>query len=120
MVYPVVMQIDLMTPADFSFRETLQAHGWRALLPFSWQEETTTLERVERLDNGRVVLLRVHEEGNGLRIAVSEEADREEVVAKVRRMLQLDLPVDAFHAFCAAHPKLCHVPARRQGRMLVS
>ena len=120
MVYPVAMQMALITPADFSFRETLQAHGWRALLPFSWQEETATLERVERLDNGRVVLLRVHEEGDGLRITVSEEADRDEVVAKVRRMLQLDLPMDAFHAFCAEHPKLCHVPARRQGRMLVS
>ena len=115
------MHLTLSTSPDFSFSGTLTAHGWRRLLPFTWDEETGALERIERLTDGRVVLLTIREaSANALTVSVSEAADEAEIIETVRRMLQLDLPVDRFHQFCQDHPKLCQVPAKRQGRLLVS
>ena len=99
----------------------MQAHGWRQLLPFSWDDETSTLERVERLEDGRVVLLSIQEaDERRLHVTASETMDESALRALIRRMLQLDLPIDAFHAYCAARPELAHVPVKRQGRLLTS
>ena len=113
--------LKLPVPEDFSFIETLQAHGWPRFLPFSWDENTGVLERVEQVSDGRIVRITLQEEEKGcVAVEVSDTADPEEITRNVRRMLQLDLPVDAFHTFCTARPELAHVPQRRQGRMLRS
>jgi 3-methyladenine DNA glycosylase/8-oxoguanine DNA glycosylase len=110
---------EIGTPADFSLRETIEAHGWHQLLPFRWDREAGVLERVEEVTHGRVVLLRIAEpEAGRLTIEGAGAAERAEVTARVRRMLQLDLALEAFHTFCAERPGLAHVPERRQGRML--
>lgn len=115
------MQTFIPTPPGFSFGETMRAHGWRSLLPFTWHEDTQTLERIERLDNGRVVRLLLRAADDGLHIDTDADArDEAFIVAIVRRMLQLGLPMEAFHAFCDAHPALGHVAGRGQGRLLVS
>jgi len=31
------MKIEMPAPPDFSFAETLSAHGWRRLAPFEWE-----------------------------------------------------------------------------------
>ena len=64
------MQISIPVPADFSFQETLAAHGWRCLLPFVWNEDMQTLERVEELKAGNVVLLRLRGEGGQILIDI--------------------------------------------------
>lgn len=110
------MRLTIDTPADFSFVETLNAHGWRRLLPFAVDDEAGTLERVEQLADGRVVLLTLSEEDRALVADVSEDAEPAEVSGLVRRMLQLDLTIAGFHAYAADHPKLRHVPrAVREG-----
>lgn len=113
------MNFLLPVPSDFSFLETIDAHGWRALLPFVWNAESATLARIERLNDGRVVRLTLCEESpHALRVTISEPADEAEIAARVRRMLQLDLSLADFHAYCAARSELDHIPARRQGRLL--
>ncbi len=116
------MRLSLNVPPDFSFHETLAAHGWRRLLPFVWQEETQTLERVERMaDSGSVYLMRLRAAGDdAVEVTVSGETNAAEAAEKARRMLQLDLPLSGFHAFCRARPELCSIAEKRQGRMLVS
>jgi 3-methyladenine DNA glycosylase/8-oxoguanine DNA glycosylase len=115
------MTITLPTPPDFSFRETVHAHGWRHLLPFAWNETTQTLERIEQIEDNRVVLLTLRAPSEGtLTITSSEDADEAELTRRARRMLQLDIALDGFHKFCAADPKLAHLPARKQGRLLRS
>ena len=115
------MTLRITTPPDFSFRETLLAHGWRKLAPFSSDDDTCTLTRIERLAEGRVVQLTIAEEAAGcLRVDVSAPADEGEVASIVRRMLQLDLPIASFHAYCAGRRELAHIPAARQGRVLIS
>ena len=107
------------TPAGFSLRETIEAHGWHQLLPFRWDPEAAVLERVEELADGRVALLRIAEpEAGCLMLEGAEGADEADLTARVRRMLQLDIALDDFHAFCTVRPALAHIPERKQGRML--
>ncbi len=112
------MPIVIPTPPDFSFYETLSAHGWRRLLPFVWDEDAQTLERVEELATGAVARLRLRADGGQVLVDVEGSGDETEVVRRVRRMLQLDLPLSDFHAYCRTRPELGHVVACRKGRML--
>ena len=114
------MQIILPTPSDFSFTETLSAHGWRRLAPFEWDEDIQTLEHVEELDGGTVIRLRLRDAEGQVTVDTDGDtgAQEEEIARRVRRMLQLDLPLDAFHAYCRSHPELGHIAEHRRGRML--
>jgi len=111
------MQIPIPVPPDFSFSETLSAHGWRRLLPFLWDEQTQTLECVQELATG-VALLRLRADGGQVLVDVEGDGDGAEVTRRVRRMLQLDLPLSDFHAYCLTRPELGHIVACRKGRML--
>jgi 3-methyladenine DNA glycosylase/8-oxoguanine DNA glycosylase len=114
------MQITINTPPDFSFQETVAAHGWRRLLPFVWLEEAQMLERVEELADGRAVLLRVRGEAGYVRVEAEGEGDKSLIAKRVSRMLQLDLPIAAFHTYCRSRPELTHIAECRRGRMLRS
>ena len=114
------MVFTLPIPPDFSFRETLSAHGWRRLPPFAWHEETQTLERTEETPDGGIVLLRMHDTDGVLHIDMEGEADETEMTRRIRRMLQLDLPIGDFHTYCRTIPELAPIIECRQGRMLRS
>ncbi len=114
------MIVRVPTPPDFSFPEAVSAHGWRRLPPFVWHEEPQVLERVEELVEGAVVLLRMHGADGGVSVTVEGEGNETDVVRRVRRMLQLDLPMGGFHAHCQARPALAHLVECRRGRMLRS
>jgi 3-methyladenine DNA glycosylase/8-oxoguanine DNA glycosylase len=111
------MQIPIPVPPNFSFSETLSAHGWRRLLPFLWDEQTQTLERVEELAAGTVMRLWLRADEGRVLVDMAG-GDEAEVVRRVRRMLQLDLPLSAFHAYCRSRPELGHIVECRKGRML--
>ena len=110
------LTVSLPTPPDFSFAETIKAHGWPQLAPFVWNADAGTLERAERMSDDCIVLMTLRD---GF-VTVSESVDETELIAKVRRILQLDVPLDTFHAFCQTRPELALIPAQCQGRMLRS
>ncbi len=113
------MTIRIPTPPDFSFLETRSAHGWRRLAPFVWDEDAQTLARPEVLDDGGVVELTLQDDGDdAVRVEVMGGGDEAEIVQRVRRMLQLDVPLDGFHAYCRTQPGLAHLEQCRRGRML--
>ena len=114
------MQIILTTGMDFSFTETLTAHGWHCLAPFLWDEDTQTLEHTQEMDGGAVVRLRLRASEGRLTIDAdgSGHEHKAEIACRVRRMLQLDLPLDFFHAYCRTRPELGHIAECRRGRML--
>ena len=113
------MVLEIPTPKDFSLRETIEAHGWHQLLPFRWDREAGALERVEELADGRIALLRIAEPEVGhLTVQGAEGGDEGDLANRVRRMLQIDLALEEFYAFCAARSRLAHVPERKQGWML--
>ncbi len=116
-----ILRFDLPAPADFSFQETVSAHGWRRLAPFVWDEAAQTLERAEVLPTG-VIQLRLRGAENSVRVEVSgeglEEVAEAEIGGRVRRMLQLDLPLGDFHAYCRTVPLLAPLADNHRGRML--
>lgn len=112
------MKLTLPAPPDFSFLETLSAHGWRRLLPFVWNDDTATLTRVEEMPNGEVATLQLRETDDGVTLETDKDTDADEMTQRVRRMLQMDVPIENFHAYCATIPSLTEIAACRKGRML--
>lgn len=107
----------IQTPDDFSFEETINAHGWRALLPFSWTQETHTLEYVYEHSSEVVSILSMTAPNGDL--IVDTDVEDDETLDVVRKILQLDMPMDAFYQYCRQHEKLSHIPSLKQGRLLV-
>jgi 3-methyladenine DNA glycosylase/8-oxoguanine DNA glycosylase len=115
--YHCRVQIQIEAPTDFDFFECVNAHGWRQLAPFTWDAQTRTLRRIEKLTATGPALLTVDE---NLVAEASEYADPLEVERKVKHMLQLDLSMVDFHDFCPAHSHLATIPIKKQGRLLRS
>ena len=113
------LKIEIPTPPDFSFSETMSAHGWCQLLPFAWDDDTQTLTRTEEL-SGRAVALKLSTAQNAVEVETDGECDRAEVEARVSRMLQLDCPLDGFHAYCRTRPELAAIAGSARGRLLRS
>jgi len=112
------MYFSIPTPSDFSFYETIAAHGWRRLLPFVWDEDTQTLSRAEDLGEGHVVRLTIRAGADG--VEVQTDGDEAEITRRIRRMLQMDLPMGEFHAYCRNQAALASIAERGRGRMLRS
>ena len=114
------IEVVIPAPADFSFAETVSAHGWRRLLPFHWDEDTRTLSRAEAFSDGRVSLLEISAADSGVLVRTDTGCDQAEAAARIKRMLQLDLPLDGFHAYCVTCPELAHIADSKRGRLLRS
>jgi 3-methyladenine DNA glycosylase/8-oxoguanine DNA glycosylase len=119
-LYDKHVTIFIETPTDFDFLECVNAHGWRQLAPFQWDAESNTLERVEEFVSGEIAVLPIRGRLNAVEVSVAGSAPESEIVRRVRHMLQLDLPMVEFHAYCAERPEISHVPSLRQGRLLRS
>ena len=114
------MLITIPTPADFSFYETVAAHGWRRLPPFAWDDDTQTLSRAEDLGDGRVIHLAIRAGTDGVAVQTDTDGDEVTITRRVRQMLQMDLPLADFHAYCRTQPTLAAIAESGQGRMLRS
>lgn len=114
------MKISIPTPAGFSFQATVTAHGWRRLLPFGWNEDTQTLTRAEDFGIGRAVEMEIKAVDGAVVVETDGVCDADDLGARVRRMLQMDLPLEQFHAYCCTVPTLASIAEGGQGRMLRS
>ncbi|MGI4787464.1 MAG: DNA-3-methyladenine glycosylase family protein [Janthinobacterium lividum] len=114
------MKFTISIPSDFSFLETVSAHGWRRLLPFVWDEDTQTLVRTEDIGGGQVAVLTIGAGQDGVSITTDIDCDQTELTHHVRRMLQIDLPLTEFHAYCQTIPEIAHLVECKRGRMLRS
>ncbi len=116
----------LIAHPPFSFASVVRSHGWVQLEPFRLEEATGALSVVLRLDSGRLVECRLCEAPGGVRLesCVNHEneplsnAEQEEILRKVRWMLDLDLDLSDFYALAQAEPKLERMVERAQGRVL--
>jgi 3-methyladenine DNA glycosylase/8-oxoguanine DNA glycosylase len=91
------------------------------LAPFATHPETGALTRTERLATGRVVEILVHETQGGVRVEVPDGltgTERQKVSDKVSWMLELDHDLSRFYALARQEPRLAHVEAKAQGRLL--
>lgn len=131
------ISIDVAPP--YNFAASVRDHGWPSLAPNRWLPENNALQRVERLSNGRTVLLCIAasstDEGEGgenggdasVRVCVETraahdlaEAERHEIQAMVRWMLKLDEDLAHFYARAREHPDIWRQVRSGRGRLLRS
>lgn len=103
-------QLTLAPQPPFHFEATAYSHGWAVLAPTRWDAERKVLERIERLDSGRVVALDIFETGTTVAPEISinvvsgndlTRADFEEIRRSVAHMFRLDEDLSGFYALCA-------------------
>lgn len=115
------MKLTLPARPPFSLSAIVRSHGWVSLVPFGTDARTGGLTRAERLASGRVIEMLIQEVNSGVSVVVSDplsEAERKEVARKVEWMLGLGQDFSAFYALAREEPRLAHVEARAQGRIL--
>ena len=114
------MRVRLETPRDFSFRLTVNSHGWCDLAPFSAAPDATSVATVVALPGGgaRRIVLR---EDDGVVIespGTADAATRRALVAAGRRILALDVDVSGFHDAVRVDPRYRWIADTRSGRLL--
>lgn len=116
------MEITIRPPKTFSFRRTVQSHGWYALLPFEFDEESRTLTRVLELRGGAPVTVRIRGRGKSIRIETERRAARNQasITGDVRHMLRLDDDMDIFYQAMDRETEFSWVSKEGAGRLLRS
>lgn len=113
------MPLTIPLPPAFTLPETVVSHGWYRLPPFRWDEKKRTLGRTELLDGSGAVDLVFRA---ARRLTVSSDSDltphRDDLAARINRMLQLHIDLDSFHARCRRRRSHRLVAERGFGRLL--
>jgi N-glycosylase/DNA lyase len=114
------MRVRLETPADFSFRRTVNSHGWCQLAPFAAAADAMSVATVVALPGGgaRRIVLR---EDDGLVLespGAADAATRRALIAAGRRVLALDVDVSEFHEVVRGDPRYRWIAETRSGRLL--
>ncbi len=117
------MRIVLAARPPFDFHAVVRSHGWYQLAPWAWDDTSHMLTRIERLSDGRVLVLRFRGEGNRLVVETAgrlSASQRDDVAQKAAWMFALDADFEAFYTRADAEPRLAHCRARACGRLLRS
>jgi 3-methyladenine DNA glycosylase/8-oxoguanine DNA glycosylase len=104
-----------VTPlSPFNFEFTATSHGWVDLAPTTWDEERHAVQRVERLSDGRVVLLHITGAGSIERPKISVEVghpgrlsprQQKEIKTIAGRIFRADEDLSEFYALCKKRGK---------------
>lgn len=122
-------RLTLTPQPPFNFEATAYSHGWAMLAPTRWDADGKVLNRVERLDGGRVVALAISGAGtatapeinihinSGRPLSADEAA---EIGRRVGHMFRLDEDLSGFYALCAARGEPWASANAGYGRLLRS
>lgn len=111
----------------YDFARSVRDHGWIELAPVRWLAESERLHWVERLSNGRVVLVEVSaaEADQGVVLTADPqethaltENESEEIVAKLRWMLRLDEEFGPFYELAKSDRAFWRAVKGGRGRLL--
>src|SRR5881394_1374886 len=114
------MRVRLDVPPDFSFRRTVNSHGWCDLAPFTPTPDVSSIATVVALPGGgaRRILLR---EDKGVVLESEGAADvatRRVLIAAGRRVLALDVDISPFHDAVRRDSRFRWIAESRSGRLL--
>jgi 3-methyladenine DNA glycosylase/8-oxoguanine DNA glycosylase len=117
------MQFTLQAKSPFNLVTVTNSHGWVQLAPFSLHEDGVGFDYVMALDDGKVIEMSVTAVPDGAHITTPTElntAAQAELKAKTAWILGTEQDFTEFYAAAAQEPKLAHVQAKTQGRLLRS
>ena len=114
-------------PPHFRFWATVSSHGWCALPPFGYDDDSQTLTRIQQLNNGSVVRLTLTEApDSALNISIEGLAgarspdQQTDITLAVQRILKLDHDLNEFYQMVSGHPRYGWIETLGAGRMLAS
>lgn len=91
-------RITISKPPGFSFKHTVQSHGWYDLLPFELIDDGRRLKYVFRdRTTGRIAAGIISEKGEKVTVEFSGDVDPASVRKDVRHILRLDENIDDFY-----------------------
>lgn len=117
--------IFLDLPADFSFRYTVNSHGWCELLPFEIDQENSRLSRVFTDENSKnPTLATIVEAAGKLKIEIADEninkKFEEKILRDTRHILRLDENLSDFYRLLEPEKQLAWIFEQNAGRLLRS
>ena len=102
-----------------SLRSTVNSHGWVALQPWIWNNETGVLSRTERVLSGSLEKVSVRQIDNNSYAVTSSGGDKHEIETFVRRWLSLDWdPSEALQTARCLDTYVQNLIANGSGRFL--
>lgn len=112
----------IQKPAAFSFRHTINSHGWYDLRPFEFDKDRNSLGYVFRLpSNSQPVYASIRERGDKIAIETTVSvSDSALLRANVRHILRLDDTIDNFYEIAASIGKVTWAADCFAGRLLRS
>ena len=115
----------LDTPPNFSFRHTINSHGWSDLLPFELDKENQRLSYVftdEKLNNS--VSAKIEEADGKLKIEIVDgkisKKFEEKILRDWRHILRLDDNLSEFYKLVKSEKRLAWISEQNAGRLLRS
>lgn len=112
-------EIAIPVPRGFRFEQMVTSHGWYRLAPFRWDEERSVLERTEATASSSAIDLEIRFDRELIFSShVSLKPWRKLIESRARRMFQLDVQLDDFHAICRKNESHRRVAASGYGRLL--
>jgi 3-methyladenine DNA glycosylase/8-oxoguanine DNA glycosylase len=116
------MKFSLSARPPFNFLSVVNSHGWRQLVPFSYDENNNILFYVLRLSNGRVIKLGLSDGTEGVIVETEklDKTERKEVTDAISWILGLEMDFARFYAASRGEPKLKRAKKLALGRVLRS
>lgn len=120
---PKILYLD--APADFSFRHTINSHGWCELLPFEIDCEKQLLNYVFTDENAQnPASAQISESGGRLKIEISggriNKKFEEKILRDARHILRLDDNFAEFYGVLKSANSLVWIAEQNVGRLLRS
>ena len=115
------MTLRLAPPPHFNLQSVIHSHGWWRLPPFSLNEESGALSRVNALRDGALVRYTMIEDEGALLLHTDDAltaAQQAELEAIVARVLGWELDIAPFYEYLADFPEYAWVAPRAMGRVL--
>lgn len=115
-------QIDIPRPKNFSFLHTVNGHGWKALLPFEYDELSRRLSYVFNIAGlGKPVSVSIAEKSRTLTVDIaSKNSETDTIVRAVRHILRFDDELDDFYTTLGSEEPFKWVKRIKAGRLLRS
>jgi 3-methyladenine DNA glycosylase/8-oxoguanine DNA glycosylase len=117
------VEITIKTPRDFNFRRTVLSHGWCALQPFEFDQQSWTLIRVLDPGQGAPMTVEISSSARAINISTSRRVGQKaaaEIERDVRHMFRLDDDLREFYQAVTGDPDFAWVAHEGAGRLLRS
>jgi 3-methyladenine DNA glycosylase/8-oxoguanine DNA glycosylase len=114
------MRVRLEAPRDFSFRRTVNSHGWCDLAPFTAATDASSIATVVALPGGGARRIELRDD-DGVVFETPgpvDAATRRVLIAAGRRVLALDVDISPFHDAVRRDPRYRWIAETRSGRLL--